>query len=101
MPVDREYLIADTSSHSIEDGSVDRLREELSKVVEPQTKSHWLELIKMHDKVSDRRAGQTFNSLVLDSVLLFLRIYSGQPIYVNSTTPVWFHDKMPVIILET
>lgn len=101
MPIDRDYLFADKSVYSIEDGSIERLQKELRKVNDPQTKAYWVDYIKAWDKVSETKATQTFNTLVLDSFLLFLRIYRSQPIYVNSTTPVWFHDKMPVIVLES
>ena len=101
MPIDREYLLAPVSSNTTGDGLKERLKEELKKIDNPQSKNYWLTRIKGHTNGSDWSALNIFHGLILDSFLIFLRIYRGHAIYVSPSTPIALYDKMPVIELET
>lgn len=101
MPTSREYILAETSDHKIEDNFEEMIKEDLRSIEEPQTKKFWIRELISSGKITPKKAEQLFNRFILDQFLLFLRVYRGEAIYVNSTTPVWFHNKMPVIVLES
>jgi len=95
MPIPREQIVADNSSYDLFENEDQRLISNLKEVNEPRTDTWWKNRIREFKNCSTNKSVKTFNRLVKQDILIFLRIYRGDPIYVMSSTPIWFHDKMP------